>query len=358
MEGYYADEAASEFTDIPATDTPVWILGVKYNALHDAAQIKKDICTKIWVTYRKGFVPIGDTEGITSDKGWGCMLRCGQMVLAQALVNLHLGRDWTWSPETKTAEYLQIIHRLEDRRQAPFSIHQIAQMGVSEGKAIGQWFGPNTVAQVLKKLVKYDDWTSLEIHVALDNLLIINDIRELCKTGGISWKPLLLLVPLRLGLNEINPIYIKALQNCFKFHQSLGIIGGKPNMALWFMGFMGNEVFCLDPHTTQKSGTIGKKETEDEILVDLTYHCRKAPRMNILTMDPSIALCFFCKTEKDFNDLCDNIKEHVVTSDNQMLFEIILNKPTAYFSESFAESPKHSPNLTKHSEDSDEFEVL
>ena len=25
-----------------------------------------------------------------------------------------------------------------------------ANMGVSEGKAIGQWFGPNTVAQVLK----------------------------------------------------------------------------------------------------------------------------------------------------------------------------------------------------------------
>lgn len=26
----------------------------------------------------------------------------------------------------------------------------IAQMGVGEGKSIGQWYGPNTVAQVLK----------------------------------------------------------------------------------------------------------------------------------------------------------------------------------------------------------------
>lgn len=25
-----------------------------------------------------------------------------------------------------------------------------AQMGVGEGKSIGEWFGPNTVAQVLK----------------------------------------------------------------------------------------------------------------------------------------------------------------------------------------------------------------
>jgi len=26
----------------------------------------------------------------------------------------------------------------------------IASMGVSEGKGIGEWFGPNTVAQVLR----------------------------------------------------------------------------------------------------------------------------------------------------------------------------------------------------------------
>jgi cysteine protease ATG4 len=38
----------------------------------------------------------------------------------------------------------------EDRRAAPYSIHQIALMGASEGKEVGQWFGPNTVTQVLK----------------------------------------------------------------------------------------------------------------------------------------------------------------------------------------------------------------
>lgn len=57
----------------------------------DLEDIRADVRSKIWFTYRKGFVPIGDT-GHTSDKGWGCMLRCGQMVLAQALLSLHVGK--------------------------------------------------------------------------------------------------------------------------------------------------------------------------------------------------------------------------------------------------------------------------
>lgn len=31
-----------------------------------------------------------------------------------------------------------------------FPFIKTAQMGVGEGKSIGEWFGPNTVAQVLK----------------------------------------------------------------------------------------------------------------------------------------------------------------------------------------------------------------
>jgi hypothetical protein len=55
-------------------------------------------------------------------------------------------------------------------------------MGVSERKEIGEWFGPNTVAQVLKKLVVYDEWSRLAVHVALDNLLIDADVREMATT--------------------------------------------------------------------------------------------------------------------------------------------------------------------------------
>ncbi|KAF2903691.1 hypothetical protein ILUMI_02486 [Ignelater luminosus] len=339
MEGMfetYLTDGSLEVDDIPQqTKEPVWILGKKYNAVQELSMIRQDVLARLWFTYRKGFIPIGGEDGLTTDKGWGCMLRCGQMVLAQALISLHLGRDWSWEPETRDTTYLKILQKFEDRRQAPFSIHQIALMGASEGKEVGQWFGPNTVAQVLKKLIIYDDWSCVTIHVALDNTLIVNEIKKQCLSEeinstnllNIDWKPLLLVVPLRLGLSEINPIYTRGLQTCFKFSQSLGVIGGKPNLALYFIGCVGDEVIFLDPHTTQRAGFVENKDTEDQIDLDMTYHCKRASRINILSMDPSVALCFFCKTEEEFDDLCDHIRNEIIAAEKQPLFEICFDRP-------------------------------
>lgn len=54
-------------------------------------ELNADVKSRLWFTYRRNFPVIGES-GHTSDKGWGCMLRCGQMVVAQALVNQHLGK--------------------------------------------------------------------------------------------------------------------------------------------------------------------------------------------------------------------------------------------------------------------------
>ncbi|XP_043462794.1 cysteine protease ATG4B [Leptopilina heterotoma] len=347
MDILFTQNPPEDLEDIPQTEEPVWILGKKYNAMKELDAIRKNIQSKLWFTYRKNFVPIGGFGStFTSDKGWGCMLRCGQMVLGQALISLHLGKNWEWTPETKDSTYLKILSRFEDRRAAPFSIHQIALTGASEGKEVGQWFGPNTVAQVLKKLIVYDEWSSITIHVALDNTLIINDVLRQCKVEGATtaeadgniplrapsqWKPLLLLIPLRLGISEINPIYINALKTSFQFPQSMGVIGGKPNLALYFIGCVGDEVIFLDPHTTQRSGNVDQKLDENEIDLDTTYHCNVASRVHITGIDPSVALCFFCHTESEFKSLCTLMQEKLISSEKQPLFELC-DEQTAHWS--------------------------
>ncbi|XP_064639372.1 cysteine protease ATG4B-like [Lineus longissimus] len=345
-----------EYEDFPVTEDPVYILGQSYSALYDREELQNDILSKIWCTYRKNFASIGGT-GPSCDAGWGCMLRCGQMMLAQALIGRHLGRDWRWNSKNKEAnaqKYYDILRLFGDKKGAYYSIHQIASMGVSEGKAVGQWFGPNTVAQVLKKLSVYDEWSSVSIHVALDNTVIIDDVKMMCKSSpntpddvvmnaidqnaktikdgrhlpnGLpiphkmaDWRPLLLIVPLRLGLSEMNEVYVDSLKVCLTLKQSVGIIGGKPNHAHWFVGYVGDELVYLDPHTTQ----LYVDNPADD---DSSYHCMYSSRMKITQLDPSIALGFYCHTEEDFDRLCRELIQNVVQPNKTPMFEIHQVRP-------------------------------
>ncbi|KAL2094565.1 hypothetical protein ACEWY4_009284 [Coilia grayii] len=337
------------------------MLGQCYNIKTDKSELLSDVRSRLWFTYRKKFSPIGGT-GPSSDAGWGCMLRCGQMILGQALVCRHLGREWRWVPEgEQPAEYHRILHCFLDRKDSCYSIHQMAQMGVGEGKSVGEWYGPNTVAQVLKKLALFDEWNSLAVYVSMDNTVVIEDIKKQCLqadresrpgrpcTSGESseqgcssrppacpfsqphaqspsrWKPLLLVIPLRMGINSINPVYIQALKECFKMPQSCGVLGGKPNLAYYFIGFIGDELIYLDPHNTQPA-----VDSESGTLVDdLSYHCQRTPhRMKITSLDPSVALGFFCRSEEDFDSWCNLVQQEILKKRNLRMFELVEKHPS------------------------------
>jgi cysteine protease ATG4 len=78
------------------------------------------------------------------------MMRCGQMLLAEALTRLHIGRDFRWTADTKNPTYLQIVNKFEDSKGAVYGIHHIATMGQDSGKKISDWYSPNVIAQVIK----------------------------------------------------------------------------------------------------------------------------------------------------------------------------------------------------------------
>lgn len=74
---------------------PLWLLGEAYKldetsarlaAQHGMERFRRDFISRLWFTYRRTFEELRDStdsEAFSTDCGWGCMLRSGQMLLGQ-----------------------------------------------------------------------------------------------------------------------------------------------------------------------------------------------------------------------------------------------------------------------------------
>ncbi len=157
----------------------------------------EDFSSRAWFTYRKDFEEFKNSRLVT-DTGWGCMIRSGQMILANALICQKLGRHWRW--RTRTRQVLtvddveeELMHRkiirmfgdTNDEAVSPLSIHQI--MAVAQeafGKNPGSWFGPSTTAHLLQKAVSkfqhHELLRNLKVYVANDSTVYKQDIKDMC----------------------------------------------------------------------------------------------------------------------------------------------------------------------------------
>lgn len=289
----YAADAAIEVgelgTSVDLSGSSRWEEGID--------GFRRDFGSRLWMTYRREF-PILNGSNYTSDCGWGCMLRSGQMLLAQALLCHFLGRSWRWDPDSQLhTTHEDLVHRKIVRwfgdtpsKNSPFSIHTLVTIGLDAGKKAGDWYGPASVSHLLKRAVRMAsqenaDFDGLHVYVAQDCTVYIQDILDEClvpdpvqqakampwqqqtpdrsrgeerrgtaesaspaaASGGggngdskhLLWKALVLLVPLRLGTEKLNAIYGNCLKTLLSTEHCIGIIGGRPKHSLYFVGFQG-----------------------------------------------------------------------------------------------------------------------
>jgi len=164
------------------SDQPAWLLGTWYGLRdHDADEdtlppemegaLLADFGCRLWFTYRKGFPPLG-AAGLTTDAGWGCTLRTGQMMLAEALLRDRLGRQ-TCRPAAGAGReaMCQVLQLFQDHPSPahPFSLHNICRCGASHGVVPGQWLGPWVLCKALEAAVAAAGPSlGLGVHVVCD----------------------------------------------------------------------------------------------------------------------------------------------------------------------------------------------
>ncbi|GFP90620.1 cysteine protease atg4 [Phtheirospermum japonicum] len=366
-------------TSFSASRSDIWLLGICYQVSQEGddssnptqsegfAAFVEDFSSRILITYRKGFSPIRDTK-YTSDVNWGCMLRSSQMLVAQALIAAFLvhklGRSWRKSPHKQLdPHYVEILSLFGDAEDSPCSIHNLLQAGKAYGLAPGSWVGPYAMCRTFESLLRNKKGETdsgvlssmMALYVVSGDedgerggapVLCVEDIARHCSEFGgdqVDWAPILLMVPLVLGLEKVNPRYLPLLGATFTFPQSLGILGGRPGASTYLVGVQDENAFYLDPHEVQQVIDI-KKDNVD--LDTSSYHCNIVRHIPLDSIDSSLAIGFYCRDKSDFDDFCVRASELIDQSNGAPLFTIAKTRS----------SPKPTSNHSAYRENASESE--
>lgn len=143
--------------------------------------------------------------------------------------------------------------------------------------------------------------TGLKIYVNGDGADVYeNSLFELAKSDNGTFKPTLILVGIRLGIDRVTPVYWDALKASLQLPQSIGIAGGRPSSSHYFFGVQNDQFFYLDPHYTRSALPFHSEPanyTEEQID---SCHTKRLRRLPLADMDPSMLLAFLVKDEDDW----------------------------------------------------------
>lgn len=302
--------------------SPVWLLGTAYGSveefLKDPKVVRSEaershlemICrprtellhefnSRLYFSYRQDFDVLPDSD-LSSDVGWGCMLRVGQMLLAQTLI-VHLFKD-KHSADVDS-QHRQIVRMFDDKPSCRFSLHNLLQHLRLLGVRPGDWLGPSTVSRALCEAINGNflssDGLALRAYHVPDCQL---SIRAVTVSG--AWTPVLILIPLRLGLRGLSECYYEPIKALFHNPLCVGIMGGRPRHALYFMGIQDDDFVALDPHVCRPCIDTAEQDFSLE-----TFRCEHPKKISLRAVDPSLCLGFYCYTYSNLTFLLDFLQD-------------------------------------------------
>lgn len=333
----------------PETPSIVTVLGQQYA---QEGEFHKQILSRIWLSYRTGFEPIPknpegpsplsfihsmvfnknplstnvhsfiDNDNFTTDVGWGCMIRTSQALLANTYQRILLGSDFEYDETNPNELEVKLIDLFADDSAAPFALHNFIRVANELPLQVkpGQWFGPNAASLSIQRLCDYSN--SLENNLLPTLKVLISETCDLYEdkvSEMLSQSPVLILLPIRLGIDKTNQFYFKSIFHLLSTSQSVGIAGGRPSSSLYFIGYEQEELLYLDPHYPQQCLGVAPAGQRYQ-----TYHSQNYQRMNVTELDPSMMIGILVNDASDF----EGFKASCVENDNKIVhFHATEGKP-------------------------------
>lgn len=358
--------------------------------------LKGELDRFIWFSYRSNFEEMVYNNKIySSDAGWGCMIRVGQMMLAKGIINLSDIQSFDEFCNDKLClfldnsrgqkKYLSVskakmtqnefshflsndsinddkvtlkASRLKINMFPYYSIKEICKIYPFINKGPGQWYSNYDLIAIIQNITaKYNTLSDAKMINFNEGTMYIKDIidecfeKVTCHCCALSFEQLqpitsrelnnsfvilekitsiktacqclkdayffldsfyilknkfIMFISVRHGLYDLEDEYIESILQFYNIKHNIGIIGGKNQRALYFIGYNKTDLICLDPHFVQ---------TTCDLTSILQGNGRETYKpsyftVNISQISPSFSLGFTCRNINDFRDLMDQTALH------------------------------------------------
>ena len=289
----------------------------------------------IYFCYRKNFSPLKSKFNfiITGDSGWGCMIRCGQMIMARAIYKYFKSKNFTKEKSIKeTIDYFldlpfnintlpkkfeHIINKGENIEvfYPPFSIKIHCLLGKFYNKYAGEWFSDVNICQNYSDINKcLNVFEDMEIFNFISDFTFSQILKQCFietknqneenifnyeNKNYIFKKMGLIFISMRLGISNLNEDYYLSIKELFKCKECLGLIGGETNLAHYFIGYNDKlNLLYLDPHITKDAINI----LNDDSIVE-NYLIKNIHEISMGNMSTGFSVGFLFRNLKEFKDM-------------------------------------------------------
>jgi len=305
----------------------------------------------IYFCYRSNIYPIKNKINVDlfRDSGWGCMIRCGQMIMSRAIYKYLKSKKFSSEKAiSETIKYFLDLPYSENNVPSifssilsnnlntnnnkdiklfpPFSIHMHCFLGKFYNKHGGEWFSDVNICQNYRDINKcFNLFPELSIlsfvsdfklqEILEECFILVNEndkidtnkkILNLKNKKYIMKKCGLVFISVRLGINKVTNEYYSCLKKLFESKQCIGIIGGETNLAHYFIGYnnRGNLIY-LDPHITREAVI----NLNDESIVN-DYLVKNIHEISIDDMSTALSIGFLFRNVDEFEELIGFVENY------------------------------------------------